>query len=167
MEWVLVGDISVPFGVRGEVKVSVLLDDPKHLKHLPGVLIRWEGGAEETRRVTAVRQHQGINVLAFEGIADRDQAERLRRAQIFVRQDELPPLEEDSFYDWQLVGLQVVTDSGRTLGRIEKVYFYPANDVYETPDALIPGVASVVIKVSLERGEMLVRDIPGLLKRDF
>ncbi len=161
---VLVGEVAAPFGVRGEVKVFPLLDDPAYLKRLPGLRLKWSGGTQETRRVVSVRQNQGFCVVAFEGIVDRNAAERLRGARLFVRPEELPPLEADAYYDWQLVGLQVRTESGRDLGRIEKVHFYPANDVYETPVALIPAIADVIIEVALDRSEMRVRDIPGLRK---
>jgi 16S rRNA processing protein RimM len=161
---VLIGEITAPFGVRGEVKVAPLLDDPAYLKRLPGVILQWDGGVTETRRVLSVRRHQDACVMTFEGITDRNGAERLRGARLFLRPDELPGLEADTYYEWQLVGLRVVTESGKDLGKIEKVHFYPANDVYETPVALIPAVGDIVIEVALDRGEMRVRDIPGLRK---
>ncbi|MDX1931834.1 MAG: ribosome maturation factor RimM [Capsulimonadales bacterium] len=161
---VLVGEVAAPFGVRGEVKIVPRLDDPAYLKRLPAVLLQWENGASETRRVLSVRRHQEAFLLTFDGIPDRNAAERLRGARLFVRREQLPPLQEDAYYDWQLVGLRVVTESGRDLGTIEKVHFYPANDVYETPVALIPAIAEVIVEVSPERNELRVRDVPGLRK---
>lgn len=163
---VLVGEISAPFGVRGEVKMRPLMDDPEALKDLPGVRLRFPGGSgrEETRRINGVRLHKHDALLSFEGIETMDDAETLRGVKVFILRSQLPPLEEDAYYADDLVGLQVVTESGRDLGQIEQVHFYPANDVYETPVALIPAVEDIVVEVDLEAGRVLVRDIPGLRK---
>lgn len=161
---VLVGEVTAPFGVRGQVKLRPLMDRPETLAKLPAVRLRLPDGREEPRRVTNVRRQQDIAILSFEGILDRNGAEPLRGAQVLIRESELPPLEEDAFYEGQLLGLQVVTESGKDLGRIEQVHFYPANDVYETEVAMIPAVTAIVVRVDLAAGRVVVRDIPGLRK---
>jgi 16S rRNA processing protein RimM len=161
---VLVGEITAPFGIRGQVKMRPLIEQPKALAKLPSVRLRYPGGREESRRVSEARPHQGAAVLTLEGIGDRDASELLRDVLVFIRRSELPPLGDDAYYEGQLVGLRVVTESGRDLGAIEQVLFGPANDVYETADALIPAVGDVVVEVDLPGGRMVVRDIPGLRK---
>jgi 16S rRNA processing protein RimM len=103
-------------------------------------------------------------VLTFADITDRDAAETLRGGLLLIPKSDLPPLEPDAYYEGQLLGLQVVTESGRDLGSVEQVHFYPANDVYETPVAMIPAVESVIVKVDLDAGRILVRDMAGLRK---
>jgi 16S rRNA processing protein RimM len=161
---VLVGEITVPFGIRGQVKMRPLMENPQALTKLPGVRLRFPNGREETRRVSAVRMNQGAAVVSLEGVDDRTAAEGFRNVAVLIRQDELPPLEPDAYYESQLLGLRVQTESGRDLGRIEKVHFYPANDVYETEIALIPAIADVVVQVDLANSLLLVRDMPGLRK---
>jgi 16S rRNA processing protein RimM len=160
----LVGEIVAPFGVRGQVKMRPLMDDAKALLQLPGVQLHYHGGKRETRRVTSVQFHQGTALLTLDGIEDRNAAELLRGVQVQIRKEELPSPGPDAYYDWQLVGLRVETDAGGDLGRIEKVHFYPANDVYETELALIPAVDEFVLSVDLEAGVLRVRDVPGLRK---
>ena len=82
----------------------------------------------------------------------------------FVRRSELPPLEPDTYYESDLIGLQVLTEIGRDLGTIEAVHYYPANDVYETAVAMIPAVGEIVVEVDLAQRLLRVRDIPGLRK---
>jgi 16S rRNA processing protein RimM len=155
---VLVGEVTAPFGMKGEVKLLPYLDDPASLK---GKIFLVQGVPQ---RVQSVRYHQGQPLLLFEGM-DRTAAEAIRGTQLFLPKSELPPLPEGSYYDWQLRGLAVVTESGKALGEIETILYNPAaNDVYETSLALIPAHAQFVLSVDLEAGRMVVSDDPGLLK---
>jgi 16S rRNA processing protein RimM len=96
---------------------------------------------------------------------DRTGAESIRNTKLFLPKSELPKLPEGAYYDWQLKGLMVQTESGKPLGEIETILYNPtANDVYETSLALIPAHAQFVLSVDLETGQMVVSDDPGLLK---
>ena len=175
---VLVGEITSAFGIRGEVKMLLLLDDPKHLLKLPSILLQWpeKRGAEKAKatplerrlKVISLRRHQGAALLTLEGVTDRTQAEQFPGAQIFISRSELPALGEDTYYEADLVGLSVVTESGKSLGIIIRVHFIPnANDVYETEVAMIPAIGDVVLRVDLATKQVLVRDIAGLRKDEL
>ncbi len=163
-DWVLVGEVTAPFGVRGQVKMRPLMDAPEALAKLPRVLLRYQDGRETPHKIAAVRRHQEVVVLTFADVSDRDAAEKLRGGLLLIPKSDLPPLEPDAYYEGQLLGLQVITESGRDLGQVEQVHFYPANDVYETPVAMIPAVESVVVQVDVPGGHILVRDMVGLRK---
>ncbi len=168
---ILVGEITAAFGIRGEIKMLPLMDEPKCLLKLPSVLFRWQDRAEKSEaierriKIASLRRHQGAALLTLEGMTDRNEAETFPGAQLFVRRSELPALGEDTFYEADLVGLSVVSESGKSLGTILRVHFIPnANDVYETEVAMIPVIGSVIIRVDVAAGQVLVRDIPGLRK---
>ena len=161
---VLVGEITGPFGVRGQLKMHPLMDEPKTLTKLTQVTVRYPNGGEQSDKVTAVSPHGGAWLLRLDGVPDRNAAETMRDCQVLIRRSQLPPLEEDAYYEHQLIGLHVLTESGKDLGTIEKVHFYPANDVYETSVAMIPAVADIIVRVDLAAGEMRVQDRAGLRK---
>ena len=164
-EFVVVGEIAAPHGVRGEVKMQPLMEKPESLSALPAVRLRFADGREEKRRITSAQPHQKQVLLRVAGVPDRDAAEALRGAQVLIRRDQLPALDPDTYYEADLLGLTVVTEEGRDLGPIERVHFYPtANDVYETPLAMIPAVDAIVVSVDLPARRVVVRDIPGLRK---
>ena len=163
----LVGEITAPFGVRGQVKMRPLMDKPETLSTLPrGVTLRYPDNRrpDEMRRVLRVQKHGEVVLLTFDGLEDRNAIEYLRGALVLVGHDELPPLDADTYYARDLVGLLVITDTGRELGAITDVHFSPANDVYETPVAMIPAVGEIVLAVDITGGRVTVRDIPGLRK---
>jgi 16S rRNA processing protein RimM len=157
-EPVLIGEITAPFGMRGEVKLYPYMDDPKLLV---GKTFLLNG---KPSRVQSVRPYQSTYLILFEGM-DRTGAESIRNTKLFLPKSELPKLPEGAYYDWQLKGLMVQTESGKPLGEIETILYNPtANDVYETSLALIPAHAQFVLSVDLETGQMVVSDDPGLLK---
>lgn len=162
-ENILVGEIAAPFGIRGEVRVYPYLDDPALLTKIP-LRLHFSGGPFQLIRAVGFRPHQGQLLVQFED-TDRTAAEGLRGAKLFLKKADFPPLPEGSYYEWQLKGLQVATESGEDLGTIKTVLFNPAaNDVYETDRALIPAHEQFVLSVDLETRRMIVRDDPGLLK---
>lgn len=165
-EYVVVGELSAPHGVRGEIKMRPLMDKPETLASLPAVRLRSVEGHEEKRRVTSVRRHQQQVLVTIAGVPDRDAAAELRGSVLLIRRDQLPTLDEGAFYEFDLLGMAVRTESGKDLGVIERVHYYPtANDVYETAVAMIPAVENeVVVSVDVAAKRLVVRDIPGLRK---
>jgi 16S rRNA processing protein RimM len=80
-----------------------------------------------------------------------------RGAELAVPRSELPPPEEDEYYAFQLVGLEVEEDGGRTLGRVTAVQPGVANDVLELNSGdLLPLVDACVLDVDLEHGRIVV-----------
>ena len=80
-----------------------------------------------------------------------------RGATLAVPRETLPPLEEDEYYAFQLVGLEVEEEGGRVLGRVRDVLDYPANDVLELDSGLaLPLVEACVRKVDVEGGRIVV-----------
>ena len=80
-----------------------------------------------------------------------------RGAALTVPRSELPPLDEDEYYAFQLVGLSVEEEGGRLLGRVSDVLNYPANDVLELDSGVsLPLVGACVRQVDLEGGRIIV-----------
>ena len=76
---------------------------------------------------------------------------------IEVPRTELPALEEDAYYVFELVGLDVEEESGRSLGTVADVLPRPANDVLELDSGLsLPLVEDCVLSVDLEAGRIVV-----------
>ena len=115
-------------GLKGEVKARLFTTAPDALPRY-GVL---HTGAGRKLRITAFRPTKaGEAVIAFEGVADRDAAEALRGAQLFVDRAALPETAEDEFYHADLIGLEARDTSGRVLGKVSALHNYGASDVIE------------------------------------
>jgi len=167
--WFEIGIITKPQGISGEVRVLPTTDDPERFGLLEEVSIRFPSGQETVHKIKSVRQHKGFVLLRFEGIADRNTAEKLVRGVLLIPPDAALPLDADEYFIRDLVGLRVKTEDGTLLGIVDIVFPTGANDVYvvKAEDGtafMIPAVKDVVLGVSLDTGVMTVRLIDGLVE---
>ena len=164
-DWVVVGTVTGVHGVRGEVKVLPTGERPGRLGELKSVTLALKSGRRVPARVVGYRPYEGkgVDLLIFEGYADRTAAGALTGAQVLVEAGESPPPPEGEFYEWQIVGLQVFTTDGRDLGAVEEVLHTGANDVYVTPEGLLPATAEVIKEIDLTARRIVVEPVPGLL----
>ena len=80
-----------------------------------------------------------------------------RGAELAVPRASLPPLGEDEYYAFQLVGLTVEEEGGRVIGRVQEVLDYPANDVLELDSGVsLPLVEACVRKVDVDGGRIVI-----------
>ncbi len=166
-EFLVVGKLRRPHGLRGDILMSVLTDFPERLVNGMSLYV---GDNFQPLNVREIRWHGKDVLIAFEGYNDRESAGIFRNQMISVRVDDLPPLEEGEMYQYQLLGLSVIQDNDNTLlGTVEKIIDTGgANDVLlviaeDGSELLLPDIESVVLDINLERGEMRVRLLPGLL----
>ncbi|HEY3285121.1 MAG TPA: ribosome maturation factor RimM [Armatimonadota bacterium] len=163
-ELVAVGQVVGVFGLRGEVKVALLTQDPERLLELRRFYLVGPEGVARQVRCKGGRRHRSGMVLKLEGVNDPPSAEALRGFYLMIPRSERRPLPEGEFYIDDLVGLRVRTEEGRDLGTIQHVLQNPANDVYQTEQVLIPALKDVVVSVDLSAGEVVVRPPAGLLE---
>lgn len=158
---VVVATIGKPFGLRGEVYLWVDPDLDPDLS--PGARYATDRGGELV--VAGWREHSGRLLVAFEGVADRTAAERLRGVRLRAPRESLP-LEEGAFWVDELLGREVVDEHGALIGVLEAVTESPAHDylVVARPDGgelLVPAHEDFV---DLGADPIVVRPIEGLLE---
>ncbi len=90
-------------------------DDPDH-RFRPGTVLATEPADRGPLTLESVKWHSGTLLLRIEGVADRQAADELRNTLLVVEVADLPELEDDSFYDHQLVGLTVQLTDGTVVG---------------------------------------------------
>jgi 16S rRNA processing protein RimM len=151
--------------VSGEVAVLVLSQLPERFE--PGSSLLLDEIGEASLTVVATRPHRQRLLVRFEGVEDRNAAERLAGRYLFVPAGLVPPPPEGEFWTHQLVGCEVVTERGASLGRIAEVMHTEANDVWATRDeagveTLVPALRDVVVSVDVGTGQVVVREVPGL-----
>jgi 16S rRNA processing protein RimM len=145
---VQVGKVGKPHGLEGAFVVEEASDDPERFAE--GVTLLVDG---EPARVVESKRAGGRPVIRI----DRDAP---RGAPIEVERSDLPEPEENEYYAFQLVGLEVEEAGGRKLGRVTEVSSGPANDVLELDTGLaLPLVDACVQEVDLAAGRILVQ--PG------
>jgi 16S rRNA processing protein RimM len=164
---VVVGRVTKVHGLRGEVAIQVFSDNPD--RFAPGSQVFLEDGRALTIAVT--HEHGGRLLVTFAGVEDRTAAEALRGLSLVVPESMLPPLPPGEYWPHQLVGCEVVTESGRRLGILTEVVPNPANDLWvavsaDGTETLVPALKDVIVSVDVATREILVRDLAGLTAPD-
>lgn len=117
--------------------------------------------------VLAARHDRGAWLLTFSGITSRAEAEALRGALLEAPDETIRREDDESFFLHELVGLEVVTADGESLGRVTEVLQPGANDVYVAQgprgEILIPAIGDVVERVDLPGGRIIITPLPGML----
>jgi 16S rRNA processing protein RimM len=153
--------------LRGELKVNIVTEDPHRFALLDHVFLGLEGQEPMPWRLASYRLHKGRALLSVEGVADREAAAALRGYLVQVPIEYAIPLEEDEYYEHQILGLGVESDEGEVLGEVIEVLYTGANEVYvvradDGREILIPAIEPVVREVDLEEGRMVVHLMEGL-----
>ncbi len=161
-----IGEIVKPQGLRGAVKARSYLDSEDILQGLDEVFIRKTGQAAVFHRLRKLQKKKKFIFLELEGIQDMDAAAKLVGGRILVPSQRLKKLPEGEYYWRDLIGLRVVTEDGEALGRIESIFPTGSNDVYVCGGArreiLLPAIGDVIREIDLEKGIMVVRLLEGL-----
>jgi 16S rRNA processing protein RimM len=146
--------------------VAVLTEFPDRFAETEWVYLGNEFEAE-AYQLEGYRWNKRNILLKLSGVADRTQAEQLRGQLVQVPVEEAMPLPEGSYYMYQLLGLQVITTEGETLGPIVNILETGANDVYvvdrQGKELLLPAIADVVQSVDLAKRQMIIRIMDGLI----
>ena len=117
----VVGRITRPHGVRGEVSVEVHTDEPER-RFAVGSVLATDPAEAGPLTVSAVRWHTGRLLVSFDGITDRNQAEGVRGVWLTLDSAQAGSSDDpDEFHDHELIGLAVVTVSGEPVGRVTDV----------------------------------------------
>lgn len=165
-EFVAVGQLRRPHGVRGEIVMSVWTDFPERLK--PGVEV-YIGDNHKPIHIRSVRWHRDDILIAFDEYPVREDVGLLRNQVLSVHVDDLPPLEGGELYLHQLIGLVVIDDAtDEPMGRITEILETGANDVYIVRDEhgseiLLPAIDPVILDIDVENNRMRVHVLPGLI----
>lgn len=166
----LIGKVAKSHGVRGEVAVEVLTDEPELRYAVGEVLHGKQAGKERDLTIKTVRPHQQRLLVSFEEVPDRTAADSLRGMQFFAQ-----PLERDEdseeFYDHELIGLKVRRggkEIGEEIGEVIGVMDTPNRKIlevaYEGREVLVPFVMDIVPVVDLEAGYLEITPPEGLLE---
>lgn len=164
----LVGKILGAHGVKGELAVEVFSDDKQRFK--PGLtLICISSSGESEREVESVRFTNKNAILRFSGIESREEAQKQRGSQLYVRREDALPLAENEYYTADLIGLKVFDQDYGELGEIAEMFDTGAHYVLVVKqaaqnDLLIPFTKQVIIEIDQQNDRVEVKLTEGLFE---
>ena len=162
--------IGAAHGLKGEVRLDVRTDNPER-RFAVGGMLETDPAEAGPLTIERTREYKGATYVVFEECHDRTTAEQLRGVLLTVETDEDEVVEEDAWYEHELVGLEVLDPDGYTLGEVIALETLPAQDilVVREPDGIVtrvPFVHEIVTDVDLEDGCVVVEAPAGLFSEE-
>ena len=160
------GQIVNVKGLKGEVKVNSFTDDNTKFERIPNVFLKQKGNLKEYS-IESVGYNKNQVIIKFKGIDTIEEAEKLRNSYIVVDREIFGELPEGVYYIADLLGLDVYTEDGTHIGKVDDIFSTGDNDVYVVKDELgkqklLPGIDEVIKQIDLESGKIIVNLIEGL-----
>ncbi|MDU5108262.1 MULTISPECIES: ribosome maturation factor RimM [unclassified Clostridium] len=152
-----VGKIVNTHGLKGEVKVIPLTDDPKRYNELEFVLI---DGIE--KKIQGCKYQKDRVIVKVEGIDTIEEAEKYKNKYMEIPREYAVPLEEDTYYIADIIGCNVFDTNGKDLGEVYDVIQTKNNDVYwirKPKELLIPVLLDIVTDIDVENRKITIRPV--------
>jgi len=171
-KFLVIGEILRPHGLRGELRMRVLSDNPERLAELDAVYLGESPNdtTPERRALHGLRFNKEYALLRLEGCRSRNDAETLRDAKVMISMDQAAPLDDGEYYLFQLLGMKVLTEDFE-VGTVKDVLQTGANDVYIVEsdaygEVLIPAHAETIVSIDFDAGVIRMVLPEGLLPTD-
>jgi 16S rRNA processing protein RimM len=157
--YLAIGKIRRTHGVHGELVIDLLTEFPERFKAGAEVLI----GRQHTPYTISSFRFTGTGgLIAFKGYEDCDQAVIFRNQMVYGRLEDAPTLAEGQFFQHEILGMQVVDEAGKLIGKVSEIIETGANDVYVVVDengreTLLPAIKSVILDIDKDRKVITAR----------
>ena len=164
---VLLGKVTKPHGIQGEVKVYPYSGEPENFLQYSSILLAADEDSELVPcRIKRARVQKNSVLLMLDISSSRNDAEALVHSLVYLHEDNLPGLGQDQFYLRDLEGKQMVTEQGQVIGRVTAFLTGSGQDIARVKNGdqeyMIPMVPEFLI--AIEEDEVRVSLPPGLLE---
>ncbi|HNT44517.1 MAG TPA: ribosome maturation factor RimM [Syntrophorhabdaceae bacterium] len=164
MKWIPVGRVVSTFGIRGELKFHYYNEVKEELLDYTS-LFALKGSEFLELKPEGARYRKRLFYLSFQGFSTVEEVSFLVGKELFVREEDLPRLEEGEYYEYQLIGLEVTTVQGSRLGKVRSLMHTGASDILVVEgesELMIPMVEGFIIDIDVSGGTVRV-DVEGLI----
>ncbi|MCX5818139.1 MAG: ribosome maturation factor RimM [Proteobacteria bacterium] len=159
MGYVPVGRVISTHGIKGEVKFQYYNDEKEVFYEYTSFLVKNENNRWVTFEPTDKRLYKGFFYLKFKGFDSPEAALSLINKEFFVKEEQLPPLNDDEYYEYQLIGLKVINQDDIGMGTVTEVMHTGAQYlivVRGEKEILIPMVEDYILSIDIINKTMTV-----------
>ena len=164
---ILIGQVVRPHGLTGLLRIVSYAESQETFLRAGSVFL--DKGEDELfeRKVISIRAHRSVYLLKLSGLRSVDEAEFFRGARILIRKDSVVRSDEDEFFWYELIGMDVYLITGHYLGVLRGIFPTGSNDVYvvenEGREFLVPAIHQVVKEIDIAQKRMVISPLRGLL----
>lgn len=165
-EYFEVGQIVNTFGIKGSVKVKPFTDENSRFEELKTVYVCKDKKKIKVE-IEEVSYQKEMVLLKLKGIDNLTEAEKYKGLYLEIARRDAKKLPKDTYFVADILGLEVYTEEGELLGKVDDIFRTGANDVYVVKDEkgkqiLLPSIPEVLKNIDLENGKIIVHLLEGL-----
>ena len=165
--FILVGGVVKPHGIRGEFCMKCYADSPSIFDAVDTLYMQDGDKTPQPITVQSWREHKGLVLMTIKSVTDRDQAEAMRGRSLLVREADLPELDGDEHYLYQMIGCRVILSDGAEVGVLKGFYETGEQDTWVIvneagAEILLPAVPEFVLDIDLDSETIVVEPPEGL-----
>ena len=162
-----IGQIVNTFGIKGMVKVNPFTDDISQFEEMETILVDKKGSLLEMQ-IEEVKYSKNQVLLKLKGIETVEEAEKYRNCYLKLPREKARKLPKNTYFIADLIGLEVYTEEGKLLGKVDDIYNTGASDIYVIKDELgkqilLPAIKDVIKQIDLEQEKIVVHLLDGLV----
>ena len=167
VKYLEIGQIVNTFGIKGQVKVNPFTENIKRFEELKEVYVE-KNGKLEIIQIEQVSYSKNAVILKIKGIDTIEEANKYRNCYLKIDREDAGKLPKDTYYIADLLGLEVYSDEGKLLGRVDDIYNNGSSDIYVVKDELgkqilLPSIPDVLKEIDLDNEKIIVHLIKGLV----
>lgn len=162
-----IGQIVNTFGIKGVVKVNPFTNDISQFEKMQSILVDKKGNLIEMQ-IEEVKHSKNQILLKLKGIETIEEAEKYRNCYLKLPREKAKELPKDTYFIADLIGLEVYSEEGILLGKVDDIYNSGASDIYEIKNELgkqilLPATKEVIKQIDLEQEKIIVHLLKGLV----
>ena len=166
-EFITIGKVVSTQSNKGEVKVLPLTDSTDRFKNLDTVFLRNINNLT-TLNIEKIRIKENAVILKLKDIENIQEAKMIVGSFLEVEREKAVKLPKDTYFVFEIIGLEVYTENNIFLGKVENVISTGSNDVYTVKDKnkkelFIPAIREVVKNINLEKKRITIKMVDGLI----
>jgi len=160
------GTVLKPRGLKGQMRCFSHLESNELGKFLKEICIRTPDGVKRFHRLREITFAGKFFFLSLDGIDSPEAVRALAGSDILASVDVLPPLADGEYYWRDIIGLEVITETGQSLGTVKEIFSTGSHDVYVCrngeQELLLPAIGDVIRQIDVGAKRMVVRLLEGM-----
>jgi 16S rRNA processing protein RimM len=163
-----VGKIINTHGIRGDLKILRVSDFEDRFEVGKVLYLVTDNQVVRDLEIDGHRIHKGFDLLHFKGLNKINEVEHFKGSTLKITESQLSELEENEYYYHEIIGCEVFTNEGNSIGQVKEILAPGANDVWvikqpKGKDILIPYIKEVVKDIDIAEKKIVIEPMEGLL----
>ena len=165
---ILIGKLTKLHGIKGMLKLASFAESIDAFYDIDWIYLKKGDGSLIKEQIETIAPHKSGALVSFKSVHGIEDAQRLVGDELYIEKEHLEELPSGEYYRYELIGLEVITDEGIHLGKIEDLLPTGSNDVFVVRDGerenMIPATKEVIKDINIAKGEMIIHPLKKMLK---